>query len=367
MNLLVIKLSDMGDVLTTTPALRALRDRFPKGRISLLTPPQSASVVAGSSLVNEVITFDKRLFDHPWRSWWPPYLAKGIALWHCLSQSRFDALVVFHHFSTPWGAFKFALLSLASGAPLRAGLDNGRGWFLTHRAPDRGFGYRHEVEYWLSVASLLGASPQPRPMEVSFAPQDEAFAQGLIASLPGTGPLVALHPGGGEYGTARRWPVPHFAQVARQIIEAREARVVVVGGQREANLAQEVAQSLPQATNLVGKTTIGQLAALLRRSHLFIGNDSGLMHLAAASGTPGVAIFGPSNHRAWGPWACSVPWQVVRLELPCSPCLYVDGRVGKREGCSEKTCLLALEPRRVLAAALEILDNYDQVRAHIGS
>jgi N-acetylglucosaminyldiphosphoundecaprenol N-acetyl-beta-D-mannosaminyltransferase len=112
-----------------------------------------------------------------------------------------------------------------------------------------------------------------------------------------------------------------------------------------------------EAVNLEGKTTLGQLAAILKRCDLFIGADSGVMHLAAAVGTPLVAIFGPSNHRAWGPWPRDGRHVILRADLSCSPCSYVGYSVGQREGCEAMTCMKAITPEMVLAAAESILQG----------
>src|SRR5438105_13536985 len=154
--MLVVKLASLGDLLTITPALRALRASFPNAHVGVLTTPASAPALRGLDTVDEVLTFDKFAFDRPGdalRS-----LPHALALARDLRAANWDTLVLLHHLTTPFGVAKYAALSLGSGAARRVGLDNGRGgWFLTHSAVDRGFGWRHEADYWLDVASVLGA------------------------------------------------------------------------------------------------------------------------------------------------------------------------------------------------------------------
>ncbi|MBC8249027.1 MAG: WecB/TagA/CpsF family glycosyltransferase [Anaerolineales bacterium] len=362
LTILVVKLSDIGDVLTATPALRALRESFPAARLEALVPPNSAPVLAESPLVDDVIVFDKFQYDRPIDAFKPSSLAALVRFARDLRRRRYDCLVILHHLTTRWGTLKYAALALTSGAKVRAGLDNGRGWFLTHRVRDHGFGARHEVEYWLDVVGTIGARTEDTSLEMTIGAEDEAFANDQIPpflSPPTRGgrggcPLVAIHPGSGGYSLARRWSAEGFAQVADALVERYGARIVLVGTSAD-GVSQVASLMRSEAVNLEGKTTLGQLAAILKRCDLFIGADSGVMHLAAAVGTPLVAIFGPSNHRAWGPWPRDGRHIILRAELPCSPCSYVSYRVGQREGCQAMTCMKAITPEMVLAAAERVL------------
>ncbi len=350
LTILVVKLSDIGDVLTATPALRALRESFPAARLDALVPPNSAPVLAQSPLVDEVIVFDKFQYDRPLDALRLSSLAALVRFARHLRRQRYDCLVILHHLTTRWGTLKYAALALTSGAKVRVGLDNGRGWFLTHRAHDGGFGARHEVEYWLDVVGTIGAVTEDTSLEMTIGEDDQ------IPMTNDQCPLVAIHPGSGGYSLARRWSAEGFARVADALAERHNARIVLVGTPAD-GVSQVASLMRSKAVNLEGKTTLGQLAAVLKRCDLFIGADSGVMHLAAAVGTPLVAIFGPSNHRAWGPWPRDGRHIVLRADLPCSPCSYVGYRVGQREGCQAMTCMKAITPEMVLAAAERLLQG----------
>lgn len=356
--LLVVKLSDIGDVLTATPALRALRRHLPEAHITALVPPQSREVLEDSPFIDELLVFEKAHFDTAREALRPSSLALGVGLWGQLRRAHYDSFVLLHHLTTRWGALKYAALAWATRAPVRAGLENGRGWFLTHRAPDRGFGGRHEVEYWLEVVGLLGVPPDYGPLAFCWGPAEDQFAEEHLPS-PKERPLVALHPGTGDHAPGRRWPLARFAVVAQRLAQ-QGAALVLVGGPQERGLARELtAQVEPHPIDLTGKTTLKQLGAVLRRCQAFLGNDSGVMHLATAVGTPVVALFGPSNPLAWGPWTGgeSGKASVVRADLPCVPCLYTGGRVGNRHGCALRSCLTAIEPEAVVRAVQEMLEN----------
>jgi len=363
--ILVVKLADIGDMLTATPSLRALRESFPSSHISALVTPASAEVLEGLPWINNIIRFDKGLYDAPFRAFMPSKLAQAIRMGITLRRSQFDTVVVLHHLLTWWGVIKYALLALGSGAKIRLGLDDGRGWFYTHRAMDGGFGYLHEVDYWLSTVAVIGARTRDRRLRMFVSPEDDSVADRLIAGLHP--PLVAIHPGSGNYSLARRWPVERFAQVADGLIDALGATIVIVGGPAEVDLAREMASMMRgRSANLAGKTSLKQLAAVLGRCDLFAGNDSGVMHVAVAVNTPVVAVFGPSNYRAWGPYfADSIPRNdgifrekgaLIRPVRACSPCLYPNPYRSGSRPCAEVSCLHDIPADTVLAAGVQLLD-----------
>lgn len=357
--ILVVKLADLGDLLTATPALRALRLRFPRAEITALVTPHTACLLEGNDTVDRVIPFPKARYDRLRDLLRPAEAltagAGALALGRRLRAGRYDALLLLHHLVTPWGAAKYRALALAAAAPVRAGLDNGRGSFLTHRVPDEGFGARHEADYALAVAATLGAhNPEPA-LELYLRPGELAAADARweAAGLEGH-EVVAVHPGSGLFSVARRWPPERFAAVG-DALAAEGLHVAVVAGPEEEPVARHVQESMrAQSVVLAEVGSPRDLAAILRRCRLFVGNDSGIMHCAATMGVPVAAVFGLSNHRAWGPYPPALH-RVVRLDLPCSPCFYRGQGLGTPEGCPPRTCLAELEPRWVLAAARELL------------
>jgi ADP-heptose:LPS heptosyltransferase len=311
--ILVVKLFALGDMLLVTPALRALRERFPEARIDVLATRQGALALARSPYVDDVLVFDKALFDQVGGIFSPRALWAGLRFALDLRLRRYDTLVLLHHLITAWGTLKYTVLALWSGAPVRAGLDNGRGWFLTHRARDQGFGTFPERQYWLQVTAALGApSDDDRP---SFTVTDADRAAGATLIAQGrngaTGPVVVIHPTNGNYAPGRQWSPARFAAVADHLARAQGAKIVLVGVASEAEGIGrvEVAMQAP-VINLAGRTDLATLAGVLLSADLLIGNDSSVGHLAAALGVPTLVIFGPSNDRAW------LPWGADRVVLP---------------------------------------------------
>lgn len=349
--ILVVKLADVGDVLTATPALRALRQRYPRARIDLLTTPHAATVVP-SGLADHVLKVPRNLVRRAGD------LPSALAMLRSLRHARYDAVALLHHLTLAAGVAKYRLLAAATAAPIVAGLDNGHGGWLTHPVPDRGFGMLHEVQYALQVAGKLDAPPVGLELAARFGPADSAVASAWLAALPF--PRVAIHPGSGGYALARRWEPEKWAAVGSALASRYGAAIVLVGTATDG--VEDVQAALQgSCLNLAGYTSLPQLAAVLGQCNLFLGADSGVMHLACASGVPVVALFGPSNQRAWGPWTPAGQSTVVRLGLACSPCSYVGHAVGQRDGCWHRSCMADLEPSQVLAAvaALGVLPDRD--------
>jgi N-acetylglucosaminyldiphosphoundecaprenol N-acetyl-beta-D-mannosaminyltransferase len=348
LRILVVQLADIGDLVLATPALAALRDAHPTAHIALLCTPPVAVVVQGGDLVDAVHPFPRKQWETPRALFTPSTL---LWLWDL---GRFDVVVFLHHFTLRLGTVKFAVIAALCRAPRRLGLQNGHGWFLTESIADAGFGARHQAQHWLDVMALLGADPSPRPARVHSSADDHTWAAAILP--PTDAPYVALHAGSGGYSTARRWSAEHFAAVAMQL-HRDGARVVLVGsmGDDTPQVRALLAAAHIPTHDLSGRTTLGQLAAALARCRLFIGAESGVMHIAAAAGVPLVALFGPGNPAAWGPWALHAPAHIIRSAPPCSPCSYVAHTVGLRHGCEARTCMRMIAPPQVVSAAHTLL------------
>jgi heptosyltransferase-2 len=352
--ILVVKLASLGDVLTATPALRALRTTFRDAHIGVLTTPASATALCGLDTFDQVLTFEKLAFDRASDA--VRSLPGALALATELRAGDWDTLVRLHHLTTPFGVAKYAALSLGSGAQQRVGLDNGRGrWFLTDAAVDRGFGWRHEVDYWLDVVGVLGARHPSQPrLELCMAPDDHGWATARWRELQ-LREAILLMPGSGAFSRARRWPAERFAQVGKTLLDRHGLAPVVLGGldPDEQALADDVAARIGPIARIVPPAPSPQaLGALLRRCRLVVANDGGVVHVATAVGTPVVAIFGPTNDRAWGPYPpADARNQVVREALACAPCIHRGHDYGTPQGCPARTCLAILDVAVVLAAA----------------
>jgi len=350
--LLVVKPCCIGDVLMSTPAVAALRRSYPQARIAYAVGSWSRPTVANDPNVDELI--DCASVGSGVRTSPRDYLR----LVRELRRRRFDAAAVLDR--SPL----LALLPFLAGIPVRAGLDSGgRGFSLTHRVPAEP--QRHEAGMYLEVASMLGAAPDGG---MSLVPNTEQrrWAQDALKALT-TERLVALAPGGGvNPGMAlalKRWPAAKYADVAVRL--ARDgASIVIVGDDSDCGAAAEVSEALRRESaphvSLVGETDLGTLAAVIERGRLLIANDSGPMHIAAAVGTPVVAVFGPTDPELCGPFRARA--SIVRAGLPCSPC-FARGRA--LPTCAAHDCMAEVSAEQVEAAARALLEGHPSIRAVI--
>lgn len=365
-HILVIKMAGIGDLLLATPALRALRESYPEARIDLLVTPASAGLLNGWEIIDNIIVLDKYLFDYPQQMLKNPRnLLRLKSLWHNLRNGHYDAVLLLHHLTLPFGRLKHQLLLRATGAKWRVGLDNGHGWFLNVRVKDDGFGALHEAEYNLAIARAVGATASNKRLIIPISEKEHQQAWQLLYEHEAANvikhPIIAMHPGSGSYSTARRWAPERFAQLADTLFADVGGQLLLLGGPEEAALHQQIIgmmQSGMPVRSLAGRGSIQVTAAMLEQVDLFVGNDSALVHLAVAGGTPTVAIFGLTNAKAWGPFTSDPVRQqaaIVRLDLPCMPCFYRGHNLGTPEGCATRDCLALLGVDPVAMAARRLL------------
>lgn len=373
-HILVVKMAGIGDLLLATPALRALRESYPDARIDLLVTPDSAGILNGWDVIDHIFVLNKYLFDYPQQMLkHPRNLLQLRPLWHDLRNGHYDAVLLIHHLTLPFGRLKHQMLMRATGAKWRVGLDNGHGWFLNVHVKDNGFGAMHEADYALAVAAAVGATTQDKRLTVPLSADERKQAHAILYEneSPDTikHPIIAMHPGSGGYSTARRWAPERFAQLADTLYAAVGGQLVLMGGPEEADLHRHIMdmiQSNIPVRSLAGRGSIKVAAAVLELVDLFVGNDSSLMHLAVTGGAPTVAIYGLTNQQAWGPYTGGIPGKraiIVSLDLPCMPCFYRGHYLGTPEGCATRDCLAMLGVDPVAVAARSLLLSKYYVRA----
>ncbi|HUP28076.1 MAG TPA: glycosyltransferase family 9 protein [Chloroflexia bacterium] len=299
---LVIKPCCMGDVLMSTAAVAELREALPGSEISFLVGNYSQPAVENNPRLNSLLPTKEGVLDYV-----QGYLSTAARI----RKGRFGAALVLDR--SPM----LNMLPLVARVPVRAGLDSGnRGIGLTHPVSCPENASRHEVEWYLDVVRALGlpASEKAR-LEFYPAESDKQEAGRLLSetSEEGEEGYVAIHVGGGANPgmklPSKRWRPERWARIADWLAETYGSTILLLGGpgKEDRQAAEEVKSSLfpatlPYVTDLVGKTGWGTMGALIARCSLFLGNDTGAMHLATAVGTPVVAVFGPSDAARYGPW-----------------------------------------------------------------
>jgi heptosyltransferase-2 len=316
------------------PALRALRERFPKAKISILAKPWVGDLYGRESFCDELI----------------PYTASGLGeKWgagRALASRRFDCAILLQN------AFEAAAVAFAAGIPERIGYArDGRSFLLTRAisVPQRGEIPEHERFYYLELlrrAGIIDALPECEAirLEGASAARDAGIAR--FASGGWAQPVIGVSPGA-AYGTAKRWLPERFAEAANQVARELNAAVAIFGSKAERELCASVAAAVDgPAKNFAGETSLGEFIELAAACRVYLTNDSGAMHIASALGLPTVAVFGATNDVTTGPTGPLA--RVVREPVECSPCL-------KRECPIDHRCMTRVDAARVAEAALNLL------------
>lgn len=225
---------------------------------------------------------------------------------------------------------------------------------LTHRVNPPP--HTHQVDCYLALAACLGATPERCPAGLAIPPPARAWAK---SELPDDRRWVAVH-AGAAYGDAKRWPADRFARLIVGLVREQDLRVVLIGSAAErpglASLFDLVEAAIPAGSwgrDMVGATTIEQLAALLSRCAMVVGNDSGPLHLASALGVPVLAVFGPTDARVTGPWGPVSA--VVDHRVACAPCL-------RRQCDTDHACMLGIDVAEVERESLRLLARREDPR-----
>lgn len=344
---LVIKLRHHGDVLLTSPVFTVLKNRAAHLEIDALVYRDTADMLTLHPAISQVLTIDR-----DWKRQGP--LAQARAEWGLLSMLRSRGYdLVIHLTEHPRGAWIRRLCGARYGVARRM-RDRGALWrnsfthlFLT---PPPGV-KRHAVEVNLDALRRIGISPIPQEKALSLIPgvaADTRVDQLLAENGLGRGNFIHLHPT--SRWLFKCWPMEKVASLASILAQAGHSVVVTAAPDpRELALVKQITEQLEQPIiNLAGQLSLKELAALTGRAKLFVGVDSAPMHIAAAMGTPTVAIFGPSGDWEWGPW--QVRHRLVATDMRCRPC-GLDGCGGSK--ISE--CLTTLPVNAVLQAVDDLL------------
>lgn len=341
---LVIKLRHHGDVLLTSPVFSVLKRAQPACEIDALVYAETAPMLARHPAIAQLHTIDRRQGKTG--------LFSELQLFSTLRARRYDLLI---HLTENWrGAWLARFLrprcAVATFSPIRPPARLWRRAF-THLAPLPPLGNRHTVECHLDALRRLGIRPRREDVGLVFVPGAEAKTRVdalLVAHGLSAGEWVHLHPA--SRWLFKAWTVAGYAELIDRLAE-RGQRVIMTTGPdpRETVLAAEIsARCHATPVDLAGKLTLKELGALIARARLSVCVDSVPMHLAAALGTPVVALFGPSNEREWGPWR--VPHRIVSADFSCRPCR-LDGCGGGKFA----ECLGAVTVDDVLAAVDTLL------------
>jgi predicted lipopolysaccharide heptosyltransferase III len=334
--ILLVRLRSIGDTVLTTPSLFALRRFLPAARIDILLEDWVAPVLEGFEHIDNVITLERGS------------TAARLQVAREIRGSRYDVVYNLH------GGTTATLLTRATGARHRVGFAHYQyGRLHNHLAPSSlllwGRPQAHSVEQQLALLGWTGVPVSDRP--ATHLKVTEQAAAGIAARLQAAGldpgvPFALVHPAAAT--ETKRWATEKFARVVEDL-SARGLAIVALAGPNEVQLVEDL--KARSSAGVIGLTnlSLSEVTALAARARLFVGNDSGIAHIAAAVGAPVVVIFGSSNVAHWRPWAVAAA-EIVLEEMECQPCHgYFCEKFAQPE------CILRVPVERVTAAIERVL------------
>lgn len=352
-NILCIRLDAIGDVLMSTPAIRAVKHSHPDRRITLLTSPSGAEVAALIPEVDRVM-----VYDAPWMKATAPRASSQpeLAMVEQLRQGNFDAVIIFTVFSQ--NPLPSAFLCYLADIPLRLAHCHENpyqlltDWVLD---PEPGQGIRHEVQRQLDLVATVGCQTPDEHLSLQVQERDRAAVLDRLTQLgvDVTQPWIVLHPG--ATAASRRYPAQGFAEVARRLVLDANIQVVFTGLESERSLIEGIQfQMAAPSYALIDCLSLSQMAALIAIAPLLVSNNTGPAHIAAAVGTPVVDLYALTNpqHTPW-----SVPHRVLFHDVPCKFCY--------KSVCPEghHHCLVQVTPDEVIRAVRELLGEQREGRS----
>lgn len=356
MRILIVNPFGIGDVLFTTPLIRAARRAFPDSRIGYLCNKRTERILRGNPHLDELFIYEKDEMVRLWRASTAQCLAYVGGLLRRIRRAQFDCVIDLSLSDRYAGILKLL------GVRRRIGFDyRNRGRFLTERLPIDGYHDEHVVRFYGRLLRFMGIRPLDGPLDLRVADEDERWADRWLREhdLDGRDFLVGVVPAGGiSWGIAapfRRWSFENFAAVGDVLIDRYGARVLLFGEAEDAPLCRAVSRLMRRPViDLSGQTTLGQFVSLLGRLGLVLCNDGGPLHLAVSRGVKTVSIFGPVDPVVYGPFGPAGRHRVVTKPLPCRPCYHQF----KLPPCPyNRACLSELSVDDVLSAVEDMLGN----------
>ncbi len=339
--ILVIKTVALGDLILLLPTLKALKETFPQAKLALLTTPRVREVVEGQSFIDEIIYFD------------PTQLGSLKNIFRKLREKKFTMVVEAEHY------YRFTtIIAYLIGATWRVGFAlpwQGRKGLFNIKVP-----YRvdlHEVENFYQLAIAVGARKKREiklePVAVSRHDHEKVRDFLKQEGIKRLDRLIILHPSTSPRAASRRWESEKWAELA-EILRAKGFRLIISGSSAEDEAVKEVIVKLNfNPVVSAGKLNLKQFAVLLKKAVLFIGVDTGALHLAAAEGTPVLGLYGPNTPLKWGPYG--VRSKTIYHPLDCSPC--IRQYQGVVYNCRQNLCVQKITVEEVYQAALELLKS----------
>lgn len=335
--ILIVKLSAIGDVIHALPVAHAIKDAFPRARLTWIVEPPSYDLLTAHPYIDEVLLFHKKTFKSV-----GGFLKNIPSFSACLKRGRYDVTLDLQ------GLGKSAAIAYLSRAPLRLGCCDMREYSDLVSKPVCGPHQNgHIVERYLDVARALGCKAETVDFGIETPPKDADLAERILrqAGMDIASPYAALVVGANWPNKC--WPPKYFARLVDWLYAQNTVPVLLGGGDADARIAAEIqSQVAIPAVDLIAKINLRQLAYILRRARVAVGGDTGPMHLAAAVRTPALMLMGPTDANRNGPYGQSE--NAIEICESCRHCW-------KRLCALDRDCLAAIPPETVLGRLEQIL------------
>jgi len=321
--ILLINPFGIGDVLFTTPVIKALRMAYPDSYIGYICNQRAKGILENNPHLDRIFVFEKDDYRKKWKESRLRAIRDFNSFFQEIRKERFGTAIDFslgHQYSS--------CLMLA-GVKKRIGFNyRCRGRFLTYRINIDGYKDKHVVEYYIGLLKSLNIKIElSLPLELYVSKEDQAWADNFLKqhNLEEADKLIGIIPGGGaswgEQYSYRHWPKEHFAELAGQLENQAGVRVILFGGKNDMEICDYIKSRLGnKALSTCGRTTLSQFAALVSRMKVAICNDGGPLHVAVARGVKTISIFGPVDEHVYGPYPPGKHHLVIKKGLDCRPC-----------------------------------------------
>jgi lipopolysaccharide heptosyltransferase I len=345
--ILVLRLSAVGDVIRTLPAVKALKEHAPSSTITWIVEEASQAFLKSQTEVDEVILFPRKRWTKGIRS--PKGMGRTIReMWGFmidLRKRRFDVVLDFH------GILKSGLLSFLSGSPKRIGYDRRstkEGNFLFSNVKVK-LPNERISRFQRNLILLQGIGLEVKEFKycLHIPPEDQQYVESFFKNVSATlkRPLIAIHPGTSPKAIFKRWMPDQYAQLADRLIRELNASVLFTWGVEELEWVESIQKEMKEPSLLGPKTeSLTQLGEVYRHCDLYVGGDTGPMHIASLMGIPAVVIYGPTDPIENEPFGNHIK---VRKEMGCNPC--------HEYSCKELVCIKSISTDEVFKATKEIL------------
>jgi len=348
-NILIIRLSAIGDVINVLPALRRLRAQFPGSRITWLVEDRASEILRDHPDVDEVIIYPRKKWQSGILKVNKSFnvISESLSFYKKLRKNHYDLVIDFQ------GNLKSAVMNFITGSGNRLGF--GRGYckefnYLStqHHAYPAGQKI-HRIEKNLSLLKELDIETSFLQPELPVSKDDEEYISNFIDKKADPSlPIIIIHPGTSKFGSFKQWSAENYTLLADMIQDKYDANLILTWGPGELDVVNEIVGSVKHKALPACETkSIKQLTALIKRATLFIGGDTGPLHIASIMGIPVVGIYGPKDPSIYGPYDGTAI--VIKNDVPCSPCT--------KRTCGDPICMSSIQPEDVFGGVEKLMQN----------